>query len=221
MSAQSLEDLKILRTLYRLKALGYSYCNPIAKPQNKSHTHASSLQELTKQVERCRLCDLSKSRTQSLAGSGREDAKLLFVDYAISPLEDSSGEYYAGRSGKMLEDMITKVLGLHKSEVYLTHAIKCKPPQSKTSLKPYEEACKGYLQAQIKLIAPKVIVALGAQSFAALSDLRQEEFERMRGHAIGLGASKLIAIHHPRHLLRNPNLKKVAYGDLLTIKSYL
>ncbi len=217
---QSYQNLKILQNLYRLKALGYTYSDPIKINEQTIATQPKDLASLHDQILTCHLCDFSKSRTQSMPGSGFENAKVMFVDYTVSELEDSTSSYYVGRSGEMLKKMIQNVLKLSLEEVYYTHAIKCKPLRHTHDLSLQWQSCKSYLFTQIELIRPKVIVTLGEESFYALMG-EKETFESLRGHIINFKKSHLVPIYHPNFLLRNPNLKKIVYNDLKTIKSCL
>jgi len=155
-----------------------------------------------------------------MTGFGSHTASVMFIDYTVSQMQDQTKSYYCGRSGEMLKKMILNVLELAVEEVYFTHAIKCKPLASKHALESEWMSCRGYLFSQIEFIAPKVIVTLGREAFAHLSG-DGSDFEELRGHVIEFKKSKLVPIYHPNYILRNPNLKKIVYNDLKTIKSCL
>ena len=181
---------------------------------------ASDLASLNRQIASCHLCDFSKSRKQSMSGYGAQNAQLFFVDYVVSQIEDEEASYFCGRSGEMLKNMITKVLELPLEKIFFTHAIKCKPLTPKQEYPLQWQSCKSYLFSQIELIRPKVIVTLGEAALNALLG-KQEDFKKVRGHIIPFGNAKIVPIHHPSFLLRNPHLKKVVFNDLKTIKSCL
>jgi len=218
---KSYQNLKILQNLYRLKALGYDYIDPIENNQSTPDIATNDPFELKRQIETCHLCDFSKSRTQSMSGFGSYDAPVMFIDHIVSQMEDNSNSYFCGRSGEMLKNMIQNVLELPVEKIFFTHTIKCRPLDIRSSYKSEWLSCRAYLFAQIEQIRPKVIVTLGPEAFANVTEGTQEEFEKVRGHIIEFKNSKLIPIYHPSFILRNPNLKKVVFNDLKTIKSCL
>lgn len=216
---QSYQNLVLLQNLYRLQAIGFKYVEHFNVNEKTSYEKPASLQELTSNIASCHLCDLSKSRTQSMSGYGSSHAKLLVLDYSVSQAQDNTNSYYTGRSGETLKNMIEKVIKLSVEDIYLTHAIKCKPLQSnKPSFSEYE-SCKSYLFSQFEFIQPKVIVTLGEEAYTHLTG--DTNFENVRGHVIDYKNYKLIPIYHPQYLLRNPELKKITLNDLKTIKSCL
>jgi DNA polymerase len=211
----------LLQNLYRLKAIGYEYIDHFDINEKRQYKQPTSLKELSKSIENCFLCDLSKSRKQSMSGYGNTNANLMIIDDQVSQAQDSNNNYYAGRSGETLKKMIENVLQMSVEDIYLTHAIKCKPLLSnKPSLSEWD-SCKSYLFAQLEFISPKVIVTLGESAYAHLTNDATDRFEDVRGHVIDFKSYKLIPIYHPQFLLRNPQLKKITLSDLQTIKSCL
>jgi len=156
-----------------------------------------------------------------MSGYGNENASLFILDYQVSQAQDSTNNYYSGRSGDILEKMIENVLQIHTKDIYLTHAVKCKPLQSNKPSTSEWNSCKSYLFSQLEFIKPKVIVTLGADAYSHLTNDTDENFENVRGHVIDFKGYKLIPIYHPQFLLRNPELKKITLSDLHTIKSTL
>jgi len=220
MGLKSFQNLLLLQNLYRLKAIGFEYSDPFLVNQISSNEKPSTLATLAKDVASCHLCDLSKSRKQSMSGFGNENADIMFIDYVVSLSEDDTNSYYCARSGEILTKMIENVLGLKTEDVYFTHAIKCKPLSSNMPSASEWDSCKGYLFAQIEFIKPKVVVTLGKEAYAKVTS-EEENFQSVMGHVIDCKNYKLIPIHHPNHLLRNPDDKKIAMRNLLTIKSCL
>lgn len=217
----SYQNLALLENLYRLKTLGYRYIDTII-PNAPALTTSlpGSLESLDATIRHCCLCDLNKSRRQSMCGYGNPQAKVMFVDAFVSAAEDESGEYYIGRSGTMLRDMIEKVLLLPIEDVYVTHAVKCKPFGFQLPSPSECNSCAPYLNRQIDIIRPRVIVTLGADAYSILSG-DGESFERVRGETLPYGDAVLIPMHHPLTLIRNPSFKKEALRDLQTIRGYL
>ncbi|NPA65863.1 MAG: uracil-DNA glycosylase [Epsilonproteobacteria bacterium] len=217
----SYENLKVLQNLYRLKALDIEYTDPLEFNSTiENNIDVSDFQTLVNKIKDCHLCDLCKSRTQSLSGFGNEKASVLFVDHVVSEMEDSSNSYFCGRSGEMLQNMILNVLELSLNDIYFTHTIKCKPLDFKKGFEAEWKSCSGYLYSQIEFIKPKVIVTLGEEAFHKITG-DKEPLEKVRGHIMEFKGIKLIPIYHPNFILRNPNLKKVVFSDLKTIKSCL
>jgi DNA polymerase len=155
-----------------------------------------------------------------MSGYGNENANLLIIDYQVSQAQDSTNNFYAGRSGETLKNMIEKVLKISIDDVYATHAIKCKPLKSNKPSPSELNSCKAYLFSQIEFIKPKLIVTLGEEAYSCLTQ-DNGNFENVRGHVINFQNYKLIPIFHPLYLFRNPELKKPTMHDLKTIKSCL
>lgn len=217
---ESFQNILLLQNLYRLKALGFDYCDTFTINHTTQYPIPSNISELEQAIRSCYLCDLSKSRTQSMSGFGNPDANIMFIDHFVSSAEDENNNYFSGRSKEMLSDMITKVLNLTLDDIYLTHAIKCKPIGSNTPSEAEWLSCKNYLFAQIKLVNPKIVVALGETVYELLTG-DTSGFSQTRGHICNIGIYKLIPIFHPSYLLQNPHEKQQALKDLQTIKSFL
>jgi len=217
---KSYQNLVLLQNLYRQKALGFEYSDPFTVNETPVQETPKNLQELAKNINTCHLCDLSKSRTQSMSGYGNPDATLMIVDFNVSSTDDSSNDYYSGRSGETLKKMVENVLGLSVEDIYFTHAVKCKTLNSNTPSPSEFNSCKSYLFTQIDFIKPKIIVTLGEDAYYKVTN-ESENFEDVRGHVIDFKKYKLIPIYHPQFLLRNPELKKITLNDLKTIKSSL
>lgn len=216
----SYQNLALLQNLYRLKAAGFKYIDQFSINQSTFYEKPLDLAQLNHNISSCHLCDLSKSRSQSMSGFGNNNADLMIIDFSVSQSDDSKNEYYSGRSGDTLKNMIENVIGLNVNEVYYTHAIKCKTLNSNIPSKSEWESCKEYLYFQIEHIKPKVIVTLGKEAYGKIVN-EDEDFESLRGHIIDFNGYKLIPIYHPSFLLRNPESKKTTFKDLKTIKSCL
>jgi len=201
--------------------MGFSYIDHFTINEKTNYEQPSSLNELAHNIQNCHLCDLSKSRIQSMHGYGNANANLVIIDYLVSQAQDSANSYYVGRSGETLKNMVEKVLHLSVNDIYLTHAIKCKPLQSNKPSPSEWNSCKNYLFSQLEFIQPKVIVTLGEEAYAHLTNDSADNFENVRGHVIDYKNYKLVPIYHPQFLLRNPELKKITLNDLHTIESCL
>lgn len=217
---KSFQNLVLLQNLYRLKALGFEYSDPFFVNEKSADNIPLNLKELAQNISTCHLCDLSKSRTQSMSGYGNENADLMIIDFSVSMSDDTLNAYYSGRSGETLTNMIEKVLEMRIDDVYFTHAIKCKTLNSNTPSLSEWDSCKSYLFSQIEFVKPKIVVTLGEESYYKVTGER-DNFNNVRGHVIDFKKYKLIPIYHPQYLLRNPELKKITMNDLKTIKSCL
>ena len=211
----------MLQNLYRLRALGFNYSDPfITNKPTLTQELPDDLNALYNTISECHLCDLSKSRHQSMPGSGNLQSDLMIVDAYVSASEDDANDYYVGKSGEILINMLEKVIGLRREEVFFTHAVKCKPLGTNTPSKSEFNSCKPYLYKQIETIKPKVIMALGEDAYQLLTG-DNTSFEQVRGQKIKYDDYLIVAMYHPQYLLRNPSMKSIALTDLKTIKGCL
>ena len=177
--------------------------------------------ELRQQVINCQQCELHATRTQAVFGVGNQQADWLIIGEAPGADEDRKGEPFVGRAGQLLNEMLNAI-GLKREQVYIANILKCRPPNNRDP-KPEEAAsCSPYLQRQIELIQPKVILALGRiaaqrilQSNTSLARLRNQV------HHVESIQSPVIVTYHPAYLLRSPAEKRKAWQDLLFAKKYV
>lgn len=217
---KSLQNHLLLQNLYRLKSLGYKYIDPIVTNQKNAGQNSSNIFELNSMIENCHLCDLNKSRTQSMSGFGNIKSKIFFIDNVVSMSDDSSNSYFSAHVGEIFKNMIEKVLLLDIDDIYYTHLVKCRPYGSNLPSESEYASCRHYLQNQLSIVQPKIIVTLGNTAYEKFTN-DTTEFDKIRGHVIDYKDYILIPIQHPSFLLRNPSLKKDAMQDLQTIKSFL
>ena len=216
----SFQNLLLLQNLYRLKAIGFEYSDTFSINETNLHIASSSMDELKQNILSCHLCDLSKSRTQSMVGVGNENADLMIIDFCVSVSDDIKNSYYTGRSGDILKSMCQNVLKLKLEDTYFTHSVKCKPLNSNLPSASEVKSCKAYLLNQIELVKPKIIITLGKEAYENLTS-EFGNFENVRGLVCNFKDYKLVPIYHPSYLLRNPELKTTTLNDLQTIKRYL
>jgi uracil-DNA glycosylase family 4 len=216
--SNNLKSLKVLDELYRLKALGVSYIDPILIEHDVDDELPNDFFELKEIVQKCHLCELNKHSKQSLYGYGNENANIVFIDMMVSSDNDISNGYYNGKSGEMLKNMIQNVLHVTIDDVYITSAIKCF--SNTKDYNSYFDMCKSYLFKQLELIKPKLIVALGEDTYKFLSG-DHSSFESVRGMKIKFKNYDMISIYHPSFMLRNPSKKRDVMHDLSIIKGYL
>lgn len=176
---------------------------------------------LAKEVRDCTRCALHAGRRQTVFGVGNRSADLLVVGEAPGQEEDRRGEPFVGRAGQLLNSML-RAIGLQRETIYIANILKCRPPNNRDPRPEEALACTPYLNRQIALIEPRVILALGRISAQWLlqSDL---PVGRLRGKIMELstGAIPLVVSYHPAYLLRSPAAKAKAWQDLCLVKSVL
>lgn len=176
-----------------------------------------SLDNLRSQVAACTACCLHQGRTQTVFGVGNPNADLMFIGEAPGFHEDQQGEPFVGRAGQLLTAMI-KSIGFTREQVYIANILKCRPPNNRDPLAEEVTSCTPFLQQQIKLIQPKLMLAVGRIAAHYLLNTKSS-LESLRGkvHTYSETQTPLIVTYHPAYLLRNPADKKKAFQDLLFI----
>ncbi|MDP3513827.1 MAG: uracil-DNA glycosylase [Sulfuritalea sp.] len=172
-----------------------------------------SWEELAAAVVACRACRLCEARKQAVLGVGDRHADWLFVGEGPGAEEDQRGEPFVGQAGKLLDNMLAAI-GLKRGEdVYIANAVKCRPPENRTPTSEETATCRPYLERQIELIQPKLIVALGRP---AAQTLLQSEVKigAARGRLHDYRGIPLIVTYHPAYLLRTLQDKAKAWEDL-------
>ena len=169
--------------------------------------------ELAAAVAACRHCRLCETRKQAVLGVGDRAADWLFVGEGPGAEEDQRGEPFVGQAGKLLDNMLAAI-GLKRGEdVYIANAVKCRPPENRTPAPDEMAACRPYLQRQIELLQPKLIVALGRP--AAQTLLQAEvKIAAARGKLHDYHGIPLVVTYHPAYLLRTLLDKAKAWEDL-------
>ena len=182
-------------------------------------TDWESLRAAVKSCERCKLCP---TRTQTVFGTGNEQASLMVVGEGPGADEDASGEPFVGRAGKLLDEMLKSIGRSRKDNVFIANVVKCRPPGNRDPEADEAEACRPYLEQQIKLVKPKMILALGR--IAAQRLLQTDEpLSKLRGpiHAYGPDKTPLFITYHPAYLMRSPREKAKSWDDLKKVYRFL
>lgn len=149
----------------------------------------------------CTRCALAAGRTQVVFGVGDPSAALMFVGEGPGRDEDLAGEPFVGRSGKLLDKLVRQEIGVERSQCYIANVVKCRPPGNRDPLPDEIAACRPYLESQLELIAPRVVVTLG--NFAMRTLLGTAEgIRRMRGRAYPFAGGQLVPTYHPAAALR-------------------
>ena len=178
-----------------------------------------TLDQVVSTIAGCRKCFLCESRTHTVPGEGDPRARLMFVGEGPGQTEDQTGRPFVGRAGELLTQII-EAIGLRREAVYIANAVKCRPPQNRKPLPDELAACWPYLERQIELIGPKVIVALGATAAEALLQARRSLAD-LRGRVHSYRGVPLVVTYHPAALLRNPNWKKPTWDDVRIARQLL
>ncbi|MCQ8119747.1 uracil-DNA glycosylase [Methylomonas rosea] len=177
-----------------------------------SHASDQIWKDLQHEVSLCQACSLCKTRTQTVFGVGNKQASWMLIGEAPGQNEDLQGEPFVGKAGQLLTEML-RAIGLKREEVYIANMLKCRPPNNRDPQAEEVAACNHFLQQQIELIQPKIILAVGriaAQNLLAT----QQPLAKLRGVRHQLQDIPLIVIHHPAYLLRSLLEKAKAWSDL-------
>ena len=173
--------------------------------------------ELITECKNCSRCRLCETRHNVVVGIGPRDAEVMFIGEGPGENEDLQGEPFVGRAGKLLDKMLEAVdLSRHKN-IYIANTVKCRPPQNRDPLPDEQEHCIQWLNAQIELMRPKIIVCLGRISAAKMIN---PDIKITKEHGIFTEKNGILmmATLHPAALLRNPNQKPAAFEDFLKLR---
>lgn len=189
--------------------------NPVAVPISSADETATaelSWDALAARVAICTACSLHKTRTQTVFGVGNRQAEWMIIGESPGAEEDRQGEPFVGRGGQLLDNML-RAVGLDRETVFIANILKCHPPGNRDP-QPEETAhCTGYLQRQIALVKPRLIVAVGrvAAQYLLNSDT---PIGRLRGQRHDYLGIPLVVTYHPAYLLRSPQEKRKVWQDL-------
>lgn len=178
-----------------------------------------NLEELVQHIGPCTRCKLHKQRNNIVFGVGNPKAELMFIGEGPGADEDEQGIPFVGRAGQLLTKMI-EAMGLTRDDIYIANVVKCRPPENRNPEEDEIAACSPFLEEQIRLINPKVIVCLG--KFAAQTILKTEiTISRLRGNFHDRNGIPVMPTFHPAYLLRNPEMKRPAWEDLKMVMDKL
>lgn len=191
---------------------------------NKSEK-AQKLDQLKSTCEKCFDCELGAMRTKSVFSDGNPNAKIMLIGEAPGQNEDETGIPFIGRAGKLLDELF-KAQGLtREKDIYICNTVKCRPPNNRIPTETEKSQCRKYLEAQIEIMKPKIIILCGATALKSIlgcktpiSKIRGEWFEHQ-------SKAKVMPIFHPSYLLRNPSIKEnspkwLMMEDIKKIKNY-
>lgn len=173
----------------------------------------AALDALAQQIQACKTCPLHSARTQTVPGAGRADADIMFIGEAPGYHEDQQGLPFVGASGKYLGELLG-LIGLTRNDVFITNVVKCRPPGNRDPLPAEMDICvPAYLEKQIDIVQPKIIVTLGRFSMGLFFP-KNVRISKIHGEPKRADGRVYYPLFHPAAVLRNPNLRPVMEEDV-------
>jgi DNA polymerase len=188
-------------------------------PDTEAAARVAELAALAGVAAGCTRCRLAEGRNQVVFGSGDPDAGLMFIGEGPGAEEDRQGLPFVGAAGGLLTRMI-QAMEMTRDEVYIANVVKCRPPGNRDPQPDETAACRGYLEKQIALVRPRVIVALGRVAAQTLLG-NDSPIGRMRGQWFQVQGIPTMVTYHPAALLRNQALKRPTWEDLQQVRDLL
>jgi DNA polymerase len=186
-----------------------------------------NLEDIAKKIRKCRRCKLYKSRKNAVPGDGYHKAKIVLVGEAPGFNEDLQGKPFVGKAGKLLDELL-KHAGLKRDEIFITNIVKCRPPDNRTPSFKEIKTCSLFLNQQLKILKPKLVIALGnvaASYFFKKFNLKFSSMKKAHGKIYSISNFLfnffLIPTYHPAAILRNLTLKSEALKDWKIIKNFI
>lgn len=184
-----------------------------------------ALAELTQHCSDCRSCPLAEGRQQVVVGRGNPEARLMVIGEGPGAEEDASGLPFVGRSGQLLDRLLLEAGLDGERDLYIANIVKCRPPENRKPTAREMAACRPWLDQQIALIDPALIVLAGATALAGLMGIKGG-ISRLRGQWLPWGERQVLPVFHPAYLLRNPSRLPGApldltLGDLVVVRQRL
>ncbi len=178
----------------------------------------SALSELYEEITRCQQCEMARYRIRTVPGEGAEDADIMFIGEAPGWHEDQQGRPFVGPAGKFLDELLASI-NLDRQQVYIANVIKCRPQGNRDPLPQEILSCRNWLEKQIELIQPKMIVTLGRYSMALF--FPQKSIGKIHGSAEKRDGIIYFAMYHPAAALHQHSLKETIKADMLKIPPLL
>jgi len=178
----------------------------------------SALSELNEQILNCTRCPLHAGRTRAVPGEGPENPRILFIGEAPGFHEDRSGRPFVGAAGQFLEQLLESI-GLKRSDVFIANVIKCRPPGNRDPQPAEIEACRPYLDRQIELLKPRVVITLGRFSMARY--FPGAKISQIHGQPRKIGDVLYVPMFHPAAALHQPDLRRVVEEDMAKLPALL
>ena len=196
--------------------LGFDEVYTQVRRKKADSSGPKGLSDLYERIKDCTKCHMSQTRTNFVFGTGNPDADLMLIGEAPGREEDLQGKPFEGAAGQILDKGL-KAIGFEREEVFIANNLKCRPPENRDPKPDEVEICKPHLLQQIKLIRPKIILALGRISAQALLDTKSP-LGRLRGRFHDFEGIKLLVTYHPAALLRYQQYKRPTWEDLQLLR---
>lgn len=178
----------------------------------------STLSDLHAEIASCRACELAKERTRVVPGEGAENADIVFIGEAPGWHEDQQGRPFVGSAGKFLDELLASI-GMKRGDVYICNVLKCRPPGNRDPLPMEIKTCQRWLDRQLEMIQPKLIVTLGRYSMARF--FPGATISKVHGKERSQGGITYYAMYHPAAALHQQNLRQTIEADMLRIPALL
>jgi uracil-DNA glycosylase len=186
----------------------------------RARIHALEWEAFAGDVDACTACGLCRTRNRSVPGVGDARAEWMFIGEAPGAEEDARGEPFVGQAGRLLDNMLAALGISRQKNVYIANVLKCRPPGNRTPEPQEVESCRPYLERQIELVGPRLLIALG-KSAASLLLGTDASIASLRGRVHRYQGRPLIVTYHPAYLLRSLPEKAKAWEDLVLAKRTL
>ena len=194
------------------------YSKKLTQNISSKNNNLTSLDEI---IKKCKKCNLHKTRQNTVFGEGDPDSNIMIIGEAPGREEDEAGRPFIGRAGKLLNEFL-KSIDLNRDSVFIVNTIKCRPPENRDPEASEINACSDYLDQQINIIKPKVLVLLGKIAANRLlgEDMPMSEL-RLKKFFIDKYDIPIIVFYHPAYILRSPSQKKKVWDDLQYLKGII
>jgi DNA polymerase len=176
------------------------------------------LRQLAATIQACTDCQLSQARKLAVPGEGPSDAAVMFIGEGPGFHENEQGRPFVGAAGRFLEELLAGI-GLTRQQVFICNVVKCRPPGNRDPLPEEIEACAKYLEAQIRLVNPRIIVTLGRFSMARF--FPSARISAIHGQARSIGGRTVMAMYHPAAALHQPSLRAAVEADFAALAPLL
>jgi len=178
----------------------------------------SELTQLYDQIRVCQKCDLAKGRTNAVPGEGPENAEIMMIGEAPGFHEDRQGRPFVGAAGNLLDELLA-IINLKRDQIYICNVLKCRPPQNRDPQPDEMDACKPYLDQQIELIKPKIIITISR--FAMARWFADKKISEIHGKPKKFGNLVVLPMYHPAAALHQPSLRRTLEEDFKKIPQIL
>ena len=193
----------------------------VAETKGSPHAEAEAeIKKIALSVAQCNKCILSKTRTNTVPGIGKIPPIVLVIGEGPGADEDRTGEPFVGKAGQLLDKMLAAIQLSREDNCFIANIVKCRPPANRTPLPEEAQACANFLQAQIDVLKPKMILAVGNTALHNLLDTTAG-IKKLHGKFFNYQGIPLLATFHPSALLRDESLKRPAWEDLKLFRNKL